>query len=159
MSLTHKQRGFTLIELLVVIAIIGILAATVIISLNSARNKAKDSQVKSDVASMMNAIEVYKVDTTTALTATTTGAFAAINDYDPDGNGSLPALNSGTAGGIFEGKVFTHPDLTNDDTSGYAISVGSNSAYKLFGQLISNTSQYFNATDGTSNQGAKPTAY
>lgn len=54
-----NRRGFTLIELLVVIAIIGILAAVVMVSLNSARSKARDAQRKSDITNISLANEMY----------------------------------------------------------------------------------------------------
>ena len=57
-----KSRGFTLIELLVVIAIIGILATIVLVSLNTARAKARDTKRLGDLRQVALAMEMYYDD-------------------------------------------------------------------------------------------------
>lgn len=55
----NKNTGFTLIELLVVIAIIGVLAAVVLVSLNTARVRGRDARRIADMGSIVAAIELY----------------------------------------------------------------------------------------------------
>lgn len=58
-----KKRGFSLIELLVVIAIIGILATVVIVTVNTAREKALIVKAKGEIKQIRNAIEALGIDT------------------------------------------------------------------------------------------------
>jgi prepilin-type N-terminal cleavage/methylation domain-containing protein len=54
-----NQKGFTLIELLVVVAIIGLLSSVVLISLNTARSKARDAKRLADIRQVSSALEIY----------------------------------------------------------------------------------------------------
>ena len=56
----QKKRGFTLIELLVVIAIIGLLSSIILASLNSAKKKAQEARILTDLHQLQNALELYK---------------------------------------------------------------------------------------------------
>lgn len=56
------KSGFTLVEVLVVIAILGILAAVGLASFTSSQMKGRDSQRKSDLKQISNALEIYYND-------------------------------------------------------------------------------------------------
>lgn len=58
----QNNKGFTLIELLVVISIIGLLSSLAVVSLNSARVKARDALRKADMAQMRTALGLYYFD-------------------------------------------------------------------------------------------------
>lgn len=73
---SKRNLGFTLIELLVVIAIIGVLAAVVLVSLNSARQKSRDARRIADIRQVMTAMELFYNDNNRypiPATASTTG--------------------------------------------------------------------------------------
>ncbi len=54
----NKQKGFSLIELLIVVAIMGILAAVVLSSLGTAREKARDARRLEDVKDMVKLLVI-----------------------------------------------------------------------------------------------------
>ena len=58
----NKNKGFTLIELLASVAIIGILAAIIVASLNSARRGARDVRRIADIRNLRTALEIYYND-------------------------------------------------------------------------------------------------
>jgi general secretion pathway protein G len=56
------QRGFTLLEVMVVIVILGILAALVVPKIISRPDEARVIAAKQDIASLMQALKLYRLD-------------------------------------------------------------------------------------------------
>jgi len=85
MSMNRKnQQGFTLVELLIVVIILGILAAVVIPQFNSAANESREAAVASNLATIRQAIEMYKVQHADALPSAAI-VNELINSTDLDG--------------------------------------------------------------------------
>ena len=55
-------KGFTIVELLIVIVVIGILAAITIVAYNGIQERARFSTMRSDMASLNKAIQLYYAD-------------------------------------------------------------------------------------------------
>lgn len=55
-------KGFTLIEILVVVSIIGVLTTVVLVSLNSAKDKATDVKSVTELDQLRKALELYRTD-------------------------------------------------------------------------------------------------
>ena len=56
------QRGFTLLEIMVVVVILGILAALVVPKIISRPDQARVIAAKQDIASLMSALKLYRLD-------------------------------------------------------------------------------------------------
>lgn len=61
-NINIKQRGFTLIEIMVVLVILGVMAALVVPRVVGRAEDARKVAAKSDIASIMNALKLYKLD-------------------------------------------------------------------------------------------------
>ena len=89
---SSKKKGFTLIEMLIVIVIIGILAAALVPRMMSARDKAADTAIQSDIQQVASAITQYGFDFDPATTlATFTSGMALSGKLVPNYLSSMPA--------------------------------------------------------------------
>ena len=62
LSETSRSQGFTLIELMVVIVILGVLASLIVPRVMSRPDEARVVAAKQDIASLLNALQLYKLD-------------------------------------------------------------------------------------------------
>lgn len=62
MKISAGQGGFTLLEVMVVVVILGILAALVVPKIISRPDEARVIAAKQDIASLMQALKLYRLD-------------------------------------------------------------------------------------------------
>jgi len=113
-----KEKGFTLIELLVVIAIIGILASIVLVSINSARQKAKRASAISTLKSVMGELTLCADDNGEAVTGDAPATDGPICCSDGD-----PAYCSVTPDDLLDSHTVVWPDI--ETKTGYAYGASS----------------------------------
>ncbi|HTD02346.1 type II secretion system major pseudopilin GspG [Undibacterium sp.] len=93
---SRLSRGFTLVEIMVVVVIIGIMAALVVPKLMGRTDDARIAAAKSDIATLMNALKLYKLDNSRY--PTTEQGLQALVTKPTSG----PAANGWKSGGYIE---------------------------------------------------------
>jgi len=143
-----SRKAFTLIELLIVIAIIGILAAGIFVSLNAARKKAYDAQVKSDMTSLSQALEIVKIDRT--LTTLSWSTLADIPSTVTSSNDANIARWTDSGDATTGNRLV--PKLPTDPNGGvYGIHIIAGNSYSMVGAL-SVANKFYCIKDGQSKE-------
>ncbi|AWH46316.1 type II secretion system major pseudopilin GspG [Stenotrophomonas sp. ZAC14A_NAIMI4_1] len=83
-----RQQGFSLIEIMVVVVIIGILAALIVPRLMDRPDQARVVAARQDIAALMQALKLYKLDNGRYPDA---GQGLQALAKPPQGSGALPA--------------------------------------------------------------------
>ncbi|MEI8249241.1 MAG: type II secretion system protein [Candidatus Taylorbacteria bacterium] len=150
-NLHNKVAGFTLIELLVVIAIIGILSSVVLVSLNSARNKGKDTHIISAVSQARTVME--SLSNGSDYSGALTGFTATAGTYT---GGLQLLLTADAAAGGKLAQVITDATSTNGGTFHvvYVTNGTVPTKYVIYGGLPSQSGQRYFCMDSTGNSNA-----
>lgn len=144
-----NKKGFTLIELLVVIAIIGLLSTLAVVSLNSARLKARDARRQSDIKQISTALELYNSQNnlgqypTDGADCTVAGTLA---------NSTTHVLCSGQpiqlGSDVFLSAIPTDPLNTGTNVYMYQ-TVGSTASYCISARMENPNTNYFQCNNGS----------
>lgn len=144
----NLKKGFTLIELLVVIAVIGILSGIVLTFMNSARLKARDARIISNVKNSKTILELGYINSTYRDLRSVAGVTG------PNLTGYLFAGTNKDCVGINSAetcrslKALADDSIKNGGKIYYIINSSDNSYFRasdfaLYGRLASNKDIYF----------------
>lgn len=141
----RHQAGFTLLELLVVVAIIAILASVILANLQSARQRANDAKIQSELQAISKAVEVYVAGGAQAqATDMTQGATASLSTIDA-ADAWITTLKTKQ----LLREVPKHPSSpTAEYQYAACLAGGSTLEYMLSGQLTFDAAQYYVVTNG-----------
>ena len=92
----RKRNGFTLVELMVVIFILGLLTTIVVINVLPSQDRAMTEKARSDIATLSQALEMYRLDNLTY--PTSADGLKALSEPP----GSLPASSRYRKGGYIK---------------------------------------------------------
>ena len=120
-----QQKGFTLLEILLVIALIAILAGIVIVAINPAYQLAngRNTQRRSNVNTILNAVYQYEMDHAGSLPGTITTSNQVIGTNGLTGCDAPGSITCANPSGTPIVTAATCVDLTSALTPTYIVSI------------------------------------